>query len=368
MAICLRTICNKVVPVTQVVSTKRHVGHLWHGKIGCLRKSSFVIEFFPKRWIMGPAALVERTEYNNNTLTVTDYKNDVLWCYSFQPKDQITVYRSCRDIDDVICHCLSKTELSAAEKEYCRMIPSGIHQNPILSDFEKRMILLSDSSKKDHLNPEPPNNLGRPSEEQLHNIHTILAKTLPDLFIKPLDYTIYHQNLIFENNIRGTRTVGLFRYVKQIALLRTVGHLKFAYVKFEVLKITSHPEDSTVKVRWRIRGISGMKVFLQFWKFRLWEMKKLYDDHQESWYDGFSIFFVANDGLVYKHVADKMQPDNDEACAVDKKDSSLAAKLALMLGLIPRDYVDLVSLASYRNHRKSSQCLSNVMFPLDQIE
>jgi hypothetical protein len=30
---------------------------------------------------------------------------------------------------------------------------------------------------------------------------------LSNLFIQPLDYTIYHQNLIFENNIRGTRTV-----------------------------------------------------------------------------------------------------------------------------------------------------------------
>lgn len=43
---------------------------------------------------------------------------------------------------------------------------------------------------------------------------------------QPMDYNIYDQNVIFENNIRGTRTVGLFPYVKQIALLRTVGHLK----------------------------------------------------------------------------------------------------------------------------------------------
>jgi hypothetical protein len=48
--------------------------------------------------------------------------------------------------------------------------------------------------------------------------------------------------------------------VKQVALLRTVGHLKFAYVKFDILKITMHPEDGTVKIRWRIKGISGLKV------------------------------------------------------------------------------------------------------------
>lgn len=53
---------------------------------------------------------------------------------------------------------------------------------------------------------------------------------------------------------------GLYHYVKQVALLRIIGHLRFAYVKFNILKITTHPEDGTVKVRWRISGISGMRV------------------------------------------------------------------------------------------------------------
>lgn len=92
-----------------------------------------------------------------------------------------------------------------------------------------------------------------------------------------MDYSIYDPNVIFENNIRGTRTVGLYSYVKQIALLRTVGHLKYAYVKLEILKITQNPEDSSVKVRWRIRGISGIKVMLMFWKYKLWDMKDLFD-------------------------------------------------------------------------------------------
>jgi hypothetical protein len=65
--------------------------------------------------------------------------------------------------------------------------------------------------------------------------------------------------------------------VRQIALLRTVGHLRFAYVKFEVLKITKHPEDSTIKVRWRIRGISALKVMVTFWKYRLWNFREMFD-------------------------------------------------------------------------------------------
>lgn len=70
---------------------------------------------------------------------------------------------------------------------------------------------------------------------------------------------------------------GLYPYVKQIALLRTIGHLKYAYVKMEILKITQHPEDSSVKVRWRIRGISGLTVMVLFWKYRLWNFKEMFD-------------------------------------------------------------------------------------------
>lgn len=125
---------------------------------------------------MGAAALAEQTEHKR--LPVTDCKNGVLWCNSFQSKSQVTTCRSWRDTDDVIYHCLSKRKLLVAEKEVYRMIPSGIHQNPILSDFEKRMILLSEHSKENSLSPEPPSTQGRPSEEQLQKVQTVLANTV----------------------------------------------------------------------------------------------------------------------------------------------------------------------------------------------
>lgn len=117
----------------------------------------------------------------------------------------------------------------------------------------------------------------KPSPEKLAYVYHVLSETLPKLFIQSMDYTIYDSNLIFENNIRGTRTVGLYNYIKQVSLLRTVGHLKYAYVKFEILKITQNPEDSSVKVRWRIRGISGIKVMVMFWKYKLWNMNEIFD-------------------------------------------------------------------------------------------
>jgi hypothetical protein len=73
---------------------------------------------------------------------------------------------------------------------------------------------------------------------------------------------------------------GIFPYVKQVAWLRTVGHVKFAYVKFNILKITKHPDENAVKVRWRITGISGLKVMLNFWKYRLWKIQEVFESQE----------------------------------------------------------------------------------------
>uniref|UniRef100_A0A1A9WP73 Uncharacterized protein n=1 Tax=Glossina brevipalpis TaxID=37001 RepID=A0A1A9WP73_9MUSC len=162
--------------------------------------------------------------------------------------------------------------------------------------------LHEDTSRKSDKNPRPP------TPADLDHVFDVLAETLPRLFIQPLDYSIYSPNLEFQNNITGKHTIGLYHYVKQIALLRTVGHLKYAYVRFEVLRITKHLEDYTIKIRWRVRGISGLKVMFNFWKYKLWDMKGVFDN-QEAWYDGFSVCYLGENGLIYKHVVDKIMPD-----------------------------------------------------------
>ncbi|XP_022232135.1 uncharacterized protein C6orf136 homolog [Drosophila obscura] len=158
--------------------------------------------------------------------------------------------------------------------------------------------------------------------EDLERAYAVLRATLPKLFVEPLDYSIYSPNLIFENNITGKHTVGLYHFVKQIAILRTVGHLKYAYVKFEVLKITKHPDDQTVRIRWRVRGISGLKVMFQFWKYKVWQLKEVLQD-QEAWYDGFSICYLGDSGLIEKHVVDKVMPDESRESVKNTSETTL---------------------------------------------
>lgn len=48
------------------------------------------------------------------------------------------------------------------------------------------------------------------------------------------------------------------------------------------------------------------------------------------WYDGFSTFYVNNDGKVFKHVVDKTMPDQN---VTEKFKSPIDAKLALFVAL-----------------------------------
>ncbi|XP_045129812.1 uncharacterized protein LOC123515110 [Portunus trituberculatus] len=230
----------------------------------------------------------------------------------------------------------------------------------------------SSSGSSPNLSPE-----GKPDAEKLSLVFNKLADSLPKLFTHPLDYTIYSQNIVFENRIRGVRTVGLFPYVRQVALLRTVGHLKFAYVKFDVLKMTKHAEEGCIKVRWRIKGLSGLKAIVKFWKVKLWNWRSV-EDQMVHWYDGFSTFYVGGDGLVHTHIADSMMPDEEKQ--VVNKDP-LAVKMAALLGLVHRPNsggslnttatatATATTTATITTEllREDRQCCYGLMLPLEKI-
>ncbi|XP_076282062.1 uncharacterized protein C6orf136 homolog isoform X2 [Lasioglossum baleicum] len=177
-----------------------------------------------------------------------------------------------------------------------------------------------------------PSDDHKPTEAQLKHIFNTLREDLPNVFVRTLNYTIYTQDMVFVNNFKGIVTTGVHNYVKQVLWMRFFGHIKFAYVKLEILKITMHPEDSSIKVRWRIVGISGTRIFLTFWMIKAWNIKNHTQQDSEGWYDGFSTFYVNNDGKVFRHVADKMMPDQSNL--MEKLKTPVAAKLALFLPLL----------------------------------
>ncbi|XP_030035936.2 uncharacterized protein LOC115451701 isoform X1 [Manduca sexta] len=356
MAICLRTVSHKILPINGIVSTKSHYNRLAR-KIPM--RTQFLEDFLHQRRISSCQLAPRYTSENNKDdvyipeMLVRQSKQNYL--------DNIDFTTDTRYYERIETHTLGLTSDDYIEQrlpQYTFGVPctniSDIDltkynneeiEPTCLSDFERDAIAFCRGSapvaSSSPATPTEPSKDGRPSEEQLAKVFRTLSDNMPNLFIKPLDYSIYNPNLVFINNIRGTTTVGLFHYVKQVALLRTVGHLKFAYVKLEVMKITCHPEDSTIKMRWRIRGISGLKVFFMFWKYKLWDMKQVWKD-QELWYDGFSTFYVGGDGLIQKHIVDKVMPDQDTIID-DEEKAPIAAKIALLIGLLPRNYLSDVS-------------------------
>lgn len=76
---------------------------------------------------------------------------------------------------------------------------------------------------------------------------------------------------------------GIVEYVKQLSFLRLYGHFKYAYVKLDVIKITKHTEDSSVKVRWRISGITGYRILFKMIQFRVWTPSKMIEQHQQMY-------------------------------------------------------------------------------------
>lgn len=84
---------------------------------------------------------------------------------------------------------------------------------------------------------------------------------------------MYSLDLQFEDNIRNVRTRNIKEYIFYISKIRILSHFKWAAVKLDVLKVTQHPEDSTVRVRWRVVGVPGF-ISLRFWKKSFMNLKQ----------------------------------------------------------------------------------------------
>ncbi|KAF8770066.1 hypothetical protein HNY73_017637 [Argiope bruennichi] len=149
------------------------------------------------------------------------------------------------------------------------------------------------------------NDTGKPTEEQLLVIIDKLTYCLVNFFKEPQDYSIYHKNIVFQNNIRGVIIKGLPAYIQTMYILKIYGYLQYAKVKVEILKITHHIEDGTVRVRWRVKGVSRHRLILNLWKLQTTSWQEFLND-EADWLDGFSVFNVGPDGLIYKHMCDKV--------------------------------------------------------------
>lgn len=330
MSLCLRSTSNKF---TSLVSKHRQVIKLNHQLSKQIKWSLFLNEFSDMQTKINVAINSTKCSVNSlicllgqnipNTFHNTHIENSNMYKkkYNCNKHEMLRVHRYKK---------LSIQPLNIINSDLSGITLTKRISDNTLSSSKTESILYSEISP----NVTDTNNKQlqerRSSEEGLETVFKELQRDLPLLFVQPMNYSVYTADLIFINNIKGTSTTGIHEYMKQIAILKIVGHIKFAYVKCNILKITMHPEDNTIKVRWRIEGISGTSIFLSFWKFSLWNLREQVKE-KPAWYDGFSTFYVNNDGKIFKHVVDKLMPDQEQV------KTPIEPKLALFTALLSLD-------------------------------
>lgn len=156
----------------------------------------------------------------------------------------------------------------------------------------------------------------RASPEQLALLEKKLVDHLPRFFICPHPFKIYTQDVIFIDNIRNLKSQGLAMYAAHVALFKIYHHLRYSSKKLELLNLVKNPEESYIRIRWRIASTPGLLGSLvHVGKFKL--------KAGEKWKDGISTMLVNKDGLIYRHVCDNIDVETNETNATNKQKQSV---------------------------------------------
>ena len=67
----------------------------------------------------------------------------------------------------------------------------------------------------------------------------------------------------------------------QLKLVKFRIKLMFSYSKVEILKVTVNESDSTINIRWRLRGVNRTDTLFQAMKFKNWSMRNIIRVNEE---------------------------------------------------------------------------------------
>ncbi|KAM9838536.1 uncharacterized protein C6orf136 homolog [Aulostomus maculatus] len=137
-------------------------------------------------------------------------------------------------------------------------------------------------------------------EEKLALAYERLRIELPNILVKNQNYTIYSPDVEFINGLINTRTRGRLVYRLTVSLWRLLCQCYLMDARLQVLKLTKHMEDGTIKARWRLQGLPLHMLLLRFYRK---DKSVLYRS-----YDAFSTFYVGQDGLIHCHKVEKVMP------------------------------------------------------------
>ncbi|KAJ8038815.1 hypothetical protein HOLleu_16352 [Holothuria leucospilota] len=186
----------------------------------------------------------------------------------------------------------------------------------ILSKLSDQVVMCSSPPST---SSEMQNSLGKPDKEHLELMFHRLSEEMPNFFGQSHDYSMYSQDLEFDNRLMGVKTTGLAAYKATVQSLKLASTAYVVNAHLEVLRLTMEPEEGCIHARWRIKGVPLHSFVL----------KPLAKKHKYRYFDAFSVFRLGPDGLIHHHRLDKVMPDSEKI-----KEPSLITKIGIALGLV----------------------------------
>uniref|UniRef100_A0A914LH80 Uncharacterized protein n=1 Tax=Meloidogyne incognita TaxID=6306 RepID=A0A914LH80_MELIC len=142
----------------------------------------------------------------------------------------------------------------------------------------------------------------KPLMYQLEHVQKRLEFTTPLMFKMRMDYTFLRKDVFLDDQIMGVTRSGLNEIMHHFGTIAVAGNLLRANIDAQALNIVPILEDGTVRLRWRL----VYHNWIDYFSFKS-------DKENEKWYDGYSIFYVDGDGLVYKFTLQKIMPDDESS-------------------------------------------------------
>lgn len=148
------------------------------------------------------------------------------------------------------------------------------------------------------------------SLEQLTLLEQKLAAELPNFFKHGHNYSLYTKDVVFIDNTRNIRSVGIYHYMLHIQLVRIYYNIRYSSIRVELLNLVKNPEESYLRIRWRVVTRPGaIKTTLRV---------LTRPDNLDEWKDGISTMHVNRDGKIYCHVCDNIDVDTNDIEAKQK--------------------------------------------------
>jgi len=161
------------------------------------------------------------------------------------------------------------------------------------------------------MSSQQPDEKRSPPRANLELISHQLTEDLTNIFMKRQEWRMYNKDVVFIDNVKGSRLVGLDKYMLFINLMRMLAHVRFVYVRLTILSVVKDEEASTIKIRWNMVGLGMARLVVRYFPDRLWERGNM-ERTAPAYLDGYSTFYVDSDSKIYQHTLDRVRQEQGE--------------------------------------------------------